>query len=57
MVRRLADARRLAVEVSLQPWEANEAPYDQAAKSLPPFEQGSLVLRKVEGNRGRLGDR
>nr|XP_027208303.1 uncharacterized protein LOC113802031 [Penaeus vannamei] len=28
-----------------------------AAKSLPPFEQASLVLRKVEGNRGRLNDR
>jgi len=56
MVKRLSDARRLAVEVSLKTRETNKAYYDQRAKATPTFEQGSLVVRKVEGTRRPLGD-
>jgi len=54
---RLADARRLAVEVSRKMHETNKAQYDRAARTSGPYEEGTLVLRKVLGNRGPLGDR
>ncbi|ROT62767.1 hypothetical protein C7M84_019350 [Penaeus vannamei] len=56
MVKRLSDACHLAVEVSLKTRETNKAYYDQRAKATPTFEQGSLVVRKVEGTRRPLGD-
>ncbi|ROT62040.1 hypothetical protein C7M84_020133 [Penaeus vannamei] len=54
---RLADARQLAVEVSRKMRETNKAQYDQAARTSGPYEEGALVLRKIQGNRGPLGDR
>jgi len=54
---RLADARRLAVEVSRKMRETNKAQYDQAARTSGPYEEGALVLQKIQGNRGPLGDR
>ncbi|ROT67993.1 hypothetical protein C7M84_013901 [Penaeus vannamei] len=53
---RLADARRLAVEVSRKMRETNKAHYDQAARTSGPYEEGALVLGKIQGNRGPLGD-
>jgi len=57
MVQHLTDARRLAVEVSQQVHETNKRTLDKGLKSATSFEEGSLVMRKVEGPRGALQDR
>jgi len=56
MVKCLADARRIAIKTTLETREANKRYYDRKAKPLH-LNEGSLVLRKVEGSTRALDSR